>query len=220
MVIVGAGGATSARAISVAIFHIISLPDIQQTLREELNPIVGTLSSNQLPLLRSLEQLPYLTACIKESLRLSCGFVARSARIAPDETLQYHWYSIPAGTPISTSSWFVHYNPDIFPDPSAFRPDRWLEAGASQGTTYDAEAAAAIRVRNRNFVPFGRGARACQGMNLAWAEMYLTLCALLTRFDIQLFNTTLEDVEVRHDWGFAQSRIGSKGVRVRLRLRD
>ncbi|KAI9727710.1 MAG: hypothetical protein M1828_005938 [Chrysothrix sp. TS-e1954] len=198
-VLVGAAGATSARAVSVILFHLTEKPELLQRLRLELQT---TFVSEGSPSLKVLRQEPFLTACIKEGLRLSLGFVARSARIARNETLQYKEWRIPPGTPVSTSSYFVHFNELVFPRPNEFVPDRWL--GEDQ------------LMLNQNFVPFGKGSRACQGLHLAWAEMYLTVAALVKRFDFSLVATTHEDVEMHHDWSFAQSKLGSKGVQARV----
>ncbi|EEB94732.1 hypothetical protein MPER_06408, partial [Moniliophthora perniciosa FA553] len=83
-------------------------------------------NGNALPLER-LEKLPYLTAVIKESLRLSHGVVTPMNRVVPASSTVIVGHSIPPGTIVSIGNSFVHMNPDIFPDPTQFRPERWLE---------------------------------------------------------------------------------------------
>jgi cytochrome P450 len=63
-------------------------------------------------------------------------------------------------------------------------------------------------------VNFSRGTRACLGINLAYAEIYLTLAAVFRRFDLELFETTREDVDIVHDFFSPSARLDSKGVRV------
>lgn len=200
-VIVGAAGETTSKSLSTVMYYLISNPIHLQKVRAELS----TLQTSTEPALRDVQQLPYLTACIKEALRISCGFCSRSARSAPLEELHYKHYTIPANTLVSTVSWFINFNEDIFPNPSGFEPERWLgEEGKS---------------RNRYFIPFGKGSRICLGQHLAWAEIYLTLAAIIPNYDFELFETTLDDVELRHEWMFSQAKIGSKGIRAYVKRR-
>jgi len=69
----------------------------------------------------------------------------------------------------------VLHDPAIFPKPDTFDPDHWLRA-AKQGVRFD-----------RYQVAFGKGSRSCVGMNLAYAELYLVIAVLVTRFDLELY---------------------------------
>ena len=81
--------------------------------------------------------------------RLSYGVMHRLPRISPDVAIQYKRYTIPPGIPVGMSNYFMHTDPDVFPDPLEFRPERWL------GTVTPAML--------HNYVPFGRGSRNCLG---------------------------------------------------------
>ena len=146
-----------------------------------------------------LEQLPYLSACLAEGNRLSFGVTARVCRIAPDEALQYKNYTIPPGTPISMTSLCAHTDERIFPDPWAFNPDRWL---GQEGIA-----------RRKYQMAFNKGGRNCIGINLAHAELFLVIAAV-ARYDIELFETDVSDVEFKHDYQVAYPKLDSKGVRV------
>ncbi|RAK75874.1 cytochrome P450 [Aspergillus fijiensis CBS 313.89] len=118
-------------------------------------------------------------AVVYESLRL--GAVAmRPSRVAPHETLHYNGYAIPPGTPMSTSSYFLHRNPEIFPNPESFDPERWITA-SERGANL-----------SKYLVPFTRGTRACIGINLSYAEIYTTLATIVCRFDLELCDTAPE----------------------------
>lgn len=54
----------------------------------------------------------------------------------------------------------------------------------------------------------------CLGMQLAYADIYLMLATLMRRFDLELFETTRDDVDFRYDWMVPHARLDSKGVRV------
>lgn len=100
------------------------------------------------------------------------------------------------------TAYFLHTDPAIFPRPYDFIPERWLDNVSPQMT--------------RSFVPFSRGSRSCIGMNLAMAEINLTLAALYRpnapKFD--LFETDETDVVAAHDYVVPLARLDSKGVRV------
>jgi cytochrome P450 len=95
-----------------------------------------------------LEKLPYLNACVHESIRLSHGIVTRDPRLAPDTEIEYRGWVIPKNTPVSMTTVDILMNEDIFKDPKVFRPERWLENPELE----------------RYFVPFGKGSRQCLGI--------------------------------------------------------
>ena len=63
-------------------------------------------------------------------------------------------------------------------------------------------------------VTFGRGARRCIAMNLAYAELFLTVATLVSTLEMQLFDTSPTGVEFKHDFTVMQPKLESKGVRV------
>ena len=65
---------------------------------------------------------------MKESLRTSHGVVHPMTRIVPDGGASISGAFVPGGTIVAESNIFVHWNEALFPDPRAFRPERWLEA--------------------------------------------------------------------------------------------
>ncbi|KAJ2912323.1 hypothetical protein MD484_g8092, partial [Candolleomyces efflorescens] len=179
-VMVAAGSDTVANASMVGVFHILSDKDVEQKLRQELSEawpeVDGRMS------LERLEKLPYLTAVIKESLRLSQGIVSPLPRILTCET-KIGGVVVPENTVVGMGQSFVHFNPDIFPNPKAFDPSRWLVENASELESY--------------LVSFSKGPRSCLGMNLAWAELYLILGNLFRKVDLEMFETRPSDLE----WG-------------------
>ncbi len=193
-----AASETPAKVLSLIIFHLMSNPHTIRKLRTELHG--ATITSANLLGLSQLEQLPYMTAVIREGLRLHNGITARSQRVAPTETLHYKGWIIPAGTPLSSISYFTHYNADIFPEPTVFRPERWLVSETER--------------LDRYLVAFGRGTRNCVGRNLGMAELYLVLAAVAGRFEMELFQTDRGDVDLWRDWYVPHGRVDSKGVRV------
>ncbi len=76
---------------------------------------------------------------------------------------------VPAGSPISMSILLVHHREDLYPEPFAFRPERWL--GHKPGT-YE-------------WIPFGGGTRRCLGASLAMAEQRVVLRAMVERLELE-----------------------------------
>ena len=121
--VVGAAIETSKSTLSVTSFHILHNPEILRRLTTELRE--ASFSDPEKPNWSELEQLPYLTAVIKEGLRLGYGVAQRLPRISKHKAIQYDTYSIPPGTPFSMSSYIQHTS-SVFKDCFAFNPDRWL----------------------------------------------------------------------------------------------
>ncbi len=198
-----AGSETPAKALALIIYHLIANTLKLMRLRAELKAVIPDFK--QVPSQATLEKLPYLSAVIYEGLRLHGGIVARSQRLAPN-SLQYKEWTIPARTPLSCISAFIHYDPDVYPEPRAFKPERWLQASPdgdriNQGLKH-------------HFVAFGRGTRNCMGYNLGYAMLYYTIATVAARYDMELFKTTFEDVNLERDWTIPQPRMGSEGVRA------
>ena len=127
---------------------------------------------------RALEQLPYLQASIKEALRLATGVSSRLPRVHRTEHIAYKTssgkaYTFPPSTVISMTILDLHYNGGIFENTSAFNPDRWLESDGDR-----------LQRMERAFVPFGRGARQCVGLDLAKDEITLLTGNLFHRYDL------------------------------------
>ncbi|KAL6239864.1 hypothetical protein BDW75DRAFT_226906 [Aspergillus navahoensis] len=199
----GAGTATLVRAFSVMFYYILSNPDLRDKLREELEGIMGEYPSKT-PTWQELERLPYLHGTVKEGLRLSYGVMRHLARISPDQALQYKEWTIPAGTPVGMSSFSLHTDPETFPEPFKFLPERWLGK-------YNPS-------MNRNWVPFTRGSRMCIGSNLALAEMYWVLAVLFRPGapKLELFDTTEADVVPVRDYVGGVPEFGTKGLRMKM----
>ncbi|KAL1990476.1 hypothetical protein VTN49DRAFT_6315 [Thermomyces lanuginosus] len=201
-ILLAAGSETTANTLTVIAFHLSDKKHLLETLREELKTVLPTPTSTAS--WTELEKLPYLTAVINEGLRLSYGVTTRLPRVAPTEALVYKDWVIPPGTPVSESAYFVHMDPTIFPNPEVFDPSRWIRA-AERGERLD-----------RYIVSFTKGSRQCLGINLAYAELYLTVAHVFRRFDFKLFDTTVDDIRVFRDRFFAAPRDGSMGVRVEV----
>ncbi|KAL4759178.1 cytochrome P450 [Aspergillus foveolatus] len=198
-----AGGYTTGKAMANLMYHIHANPKWLEKVREELDSLMP--SPGQPVKLSDLQALPCLTACIKENLRISNIITDSIMLVEPVDTLTYKDWVIPPKTPIGMTLYHMHMDERIFPEPKAFRPERWIKAAEAK---HDLD---------KYFAPFSKGTRGCLGVNLANAQMYLGLGVILRRFDFQLFDVVKErDVDTVRDCFVGLESPESKGVRLRV----
>jgi len=195
--VIAAGQQTTAHFLKTVSYHILANEGVHSRLKAELKEAIPNPAS--IPPLAQLERLPYLHAVVLEGHRVSYGVVGRLQRISPDQPLRYKDWVIPAGTPVSMTSVMQHEDPNKFPNPKKFDPNRWLDAPERL---------------EKYLVNFSKGTRQCLGINLANAEIYLTLATVFRRFNVELYETTARDAEVAHDFFVPHPHADSKGVRI------
>ncbi|KAI0536917.1 cytochrome P450 [Xylaria digitata] len=169
-----AGSDTTAFTLTFAIWHISRDFCVKQKLMKSL---ADSLPDREAPAtLLQLEAIPYLSACIREALRLGTVSPGKLPRIVPcgsAEPLIVDGKVIPPGTIVSMSAYSMHRNKDIWGDDAReFNPDRWLGEDGKHLDTY--------------LAPFSKGSRSCIGQNLAPAELFITLAMLYRHFDIKV----------------------------------
>jgi cytochrome P450 len=126
------------------------------TLRKEI--AINKASINPV----DIQALPYLTASIKEALRLSLANPTRLPRTVPSSSWTFKSIHFPSGTDVGCSTFELHLDPVVFPKPYDFMPERWLE-----GDVHSKEK------MNKNWFAFGAGTRGCLARNLAMTELYM-----------------------------------------------
>ena len=110
----------------------------------------------------------YLTATIQETLRRRPVLPQAEPRLVKKAVEIGGWRYEP-GVVLAANAWLVHHDPDIYPDPFAFRPERFIEEPPGTYT----------------WIPFGGGRRRCLGASFAMLEMKVALRAALLRFTIE-----------------------------------
>lgn len=181
-----AGHETTAVILAWAIYFILRDGDVLARVRNEL----ATLGPNDGP--EALARLPYLGAVIDETLRIR-PITADTFRLLT-RPWQFGKWRIPAGTALSASALLVHSDPELWPEPQAFRPDRFLNA----------------RPRPNVYMPFGGGTRRCIGATFARFEACVMLGTLLREHQVELLE---RDVEWVRGPATLQPR---GGVRIRV----
>lgn len=190
---------TRSHFLEIATYHIAANPRVQEKLLLELRRVISNPGDHVE--LQELEKLPYLTAIIHEGLRIAHGVSHPLSRAFPDKSLKYGDREIPPKTVVYMTSLLIHENPDIFPNPRVFKPERWLGDDQQRLLHY--------------LTPFSRGTRACLGINLAWAEMYLILATVFRRFSFDIKDVVRErDIDCTRDFFLPAPTPESKGVVV------
>lgn len=132
----------------------------QDIIRDELRRASppSTKGALSMPVPEELDQLPYLNAAIKESLRLRNTAPTSNPRLTPENrTVSIGDYDgIPGGVRISAFAWCLHRQGEVFERPDEWNPYRWLSDDKDQ-----------LAKMNRSDWTFGSGSRMCLGKNLA-----------------------------------------------------
>ncbi|ROW16857.1 hypothetical protein VPNG_01757 [Cytospora leucostoma] len=176
-----AGGTTTATAICTVFYYLSRNPSVYAQLASEVRAAFS--SGSQIRQGQQLTSCKYLRAVIDESMRISSptpGVMWREKDPLSVEPLVVDGHLIPPGTFVGVGSYSLMHNPEYFPEPFAFRPQRWLEG--DDDTPEDKEARATMR---RAFIPFALGDRGCAGKAVAYPEMSLTIAKTMWYFDFE-----------------------------------
>ncbi len=157
-----AGHETSAIGMAWGLYWTHRLPQVKQKLMEELAPL------GPVPDPDALARLPYLSAVCDESLRLHPVVTLVSRRTRAPWTLRGR--QLPPGTGVMAAISLVHADPELYPEPELFRPERFLDR----------------RFSPFEYLPFGGGARRCLGAAFALSEMRIVLGSLLAAHRFEL----------------------------------
>ena len=178
-----AGHETSAITLTYLMLELSRRPELQACLRKELYtldpPIVTDTPTDNLPSPRSIDALPVLDSILQETLRLHSAGPARQPRLTPNVpggTTINNYSHIPGGVVVSANAYTLHRNPQVFPEPESWIPERWLLNDDEPGTEKQREE------MRRWFWAFGSGGRMCIGSHFALQEMKLVTAALYTNF--------------------------------------
>lgn len=173
-----AGYDTTANSLSFLCYELINSPETLQILKEEIDDF-----SNSEPFTyEAISKLPYLDACIKESLRLhpiAASVVNRKCM----EATTIGEVLVDKGIDVEIDVLSLNYSENLWgPDPEKFKPERWLESETRHQSA---------------FLTFGGGPRICLGKRLALIEEKIMLIKLLQRFDLKKCAESEKELFVR-----------------------
>ncbi|MEU4204643.1 cytochrome P450 [Streptomyces sp. NPDC045470] len=155
---------TTGVAVSWTLHLLGSHPEAAERVAAELDRVLG---DRAVPEYADLRRLTYLDMVLKEAMRLYPPGPYGARETTGPLVLGDH--ELPAGTTVFYPFWAVHMNPDHWPEPEKFVPERFTPQ----------EVAGRSRLA---YIPFGIGPRSCEGAGLAVVEAELVLAVLLKRF--------------------------------------
>jgi cytochrome P450 len=162
-----AGHETTALNLSWTWYLLASHPQVEQTLHDELDRVIGTGTAEP----GDLSRLPYTDAVLQESLRLYPPAWRIWRKIK--EPLTAGDYVLPAGSNLVISQWLTQRDARWFAEPERFRPQRWLDGSTANLPRFA-------------YFPFGGGPRVCIGAGFALMEATLLLAAIAQRYRLSL----------------------------------
>ncbi|HEX2542853.1 MAG TPA: cytochrome P450 [Caldimonas sp.] len=197
-----AGEDTTANTLSWLIWLLHRNPACMQRCRSE---ILAAVPDHTLMTPEALACLEYLEACINEAMRLRPVVPSMMNEAVRDTTVGD--VLVPAGTVVWLTFRHDTMKEQFFPDPAAFKPDRWLDPDAR-----------GLSSAKRVAMPFGGGPRICPGRYLALLEMKMAVVMLLGCFEVEDVRTPDRDEPLEH-LTLTMSPIGLR-MKLRERLAD
>ncbi|XP_057379555.1 cytochrome P450 3A11-like [Daphnia carinata] len=159
-----AGIDTTATTLTNSVFQLAGNPDVQEKLHDEINSRIEQFGEVNHEMILDF---PYIDQVIHEVMRLSPALP--SVEIVCNKDIIANGVYIKKGMLVTVPTYALHYDPDYYPDPFKFNPDRWSPENKSNLNPYA-------------YMPFGRGPRNCVGMRFAMEEMKIALCIILKQY--------------------------------------
>lgn len=171
-----ASGTTSAAMMSW-VLAMVYHPDKFDKLAKEVDEVVG---NERMPTYEDMEKLPYVRACVKETLRwrpVTAGGLPHQITAKVD---YYQGYRIPKGSIVHPVQWAIHRDEELYPKPDEFIPERWLEPG---WPTYKEPLETYPNLTN--FSAFGFGRRICPGHHIAERSLNIEVASIAWACEIR-----------------------------------
>jgi len=172
------GHDTTAASNSVTLYLLALDTKCQKKCQDELDEIFG--GSARSPTSGDLARMKYLSACIKESLRIY-GSVPSIARVTTEDMV-VEGFTIPANTEVCLNFAMLHRDNKYFPDPEKFDPDRFFGDEA-------------VLLHPYAYAPFSAGPRNCVGQKFALMEEKVILSSILRRFNMKA-DKQMKDMDI------------------------
>ncbi|XP_005360744.1 cytochrome P450 4F5 [Microtus ochrogaster] len=161
------GHDTTASGLSWILYNLARHPEYQERCRQEVQELLRDREPEEIEW-DDLAQLPFLTMCIKESLRLHPPVIDLLRSCAQDIALP-DGRVIPKGNICVISIFGIHHNPSVWPDPETYDPFRFDPENPQKRSPLA-------------FIPFSAGPRNCIGQTFAMSEMKVAVALTLLRF--------------------------------------
>lgn len=180
-----AGTDSTAVKLVTIIFHLVKDPSVHERLKQELRVSGKDLTADLLT-------LPYLRAVVREGLRLGMANPARFSRVVPPGGFKIGGTYIPVETDIGMAPYVLHHNPELFPKPFEYHPDRWLDEDNASQSWSEAQK----KKMERDLIPFSIGSRACIARNFATHVLFVATKAIVESSVLEGARTCTETIEL------------------------
>ncbi|XP_058778023.1 cytochrome P450 81E8-like [Vicia villosa] len=157
-----AGTDTSSLTLEWAMSNLLNNPKILKKAKDELDTRTG---QDQLIDEHDISKLPYIQSIVHETLRLHPAAPLLLPHLS-SEDFTIKEYNVPQNTIVMVNAWAIHRDPNLWTDPTCFKPERFEKEGETS-----------------KLLSFGMGRRACPGINLAQRTVILTLGLLIQCFE-------------------------------------
>ncbi|KAI5888148.1 cytochrome P450 [Schizophyllum commune H4-8] len=195
-------GGTDTTVVTLLNFTLAMLdhPEMQRRAQAELDTVLGPLQTSegapgQMPALEHESRLPYITALVRESSRYKpVTPVSITHAYSGAEVDIYNGYAIPSGSIIIPNVWSMMHNEITYPDPYAFKPERFLSADGKLDP----------QVRDPGTMAFGFGRRVCLGRHLAYNSVWIMIASILRVYNIEKAkDADGKPIEPHREWASA-----------------
>ncbi|KAK0723564.1 cytochrome P450 [Lasiosphaeria miniovina] len=171
--VVFAGADSTAVMLATIMFHLVQQDAVRRRLADEVAANPGA----------DPQTLPYLRAVVREGLRVGMANPTRLTREVGAAGLAVSGFALPPGTKVGAAAYVFHHDDATYPEPFAFRPERWL-AGEGRGAGV------------RDHFAYGLGGRACLGRNLANWQLYLVVREVVASGVLEGARTCKDKIEI------------------------
>lgn len=193
-----AGFHATTSALATAIYSLAANPDIQSRL---YNEIKDAHLNNNIDY-DAINGMKYLDSVIAETFRKYPPTVRMERRAEFDYNINQIGVFIKKGMLISIPVYAMHHDPEWYPEPEKFNPERFVNK--------------ASLVRPYTYLPFGTGPRNCIGMRFAMLQIKLTLIHLLEKYEFKMCSKTKVPIELTADYGLLKP----KDVFLKVKFRE
>ncbi|TBU21312.1 bifunctional P-450:NADPH-P450 reductase [Dichomitus squalens] len=165
-----AGHETTSGLLTFTLYYLCKNPEAMRRVREEVDEVLG-----EGPIrVEDISKLKYISACLRETLRLSPPAAMRAVEALEDATLSGSKYFIPKGSRIGILTAKAQCDPKVWgEDAREYKPERMY------GENFE-------KIPQNSWQPFGYGMRACIGRPFAWQEAHIALAMVIQKFDIAM----------------------------------
>ncbi|KAI1352046.1 cytochrome P450 [Xylaria sp. FL0043] len=156
-----AGSDTTSNTLTFLTWALCNRPELRDQLVKELETLPADFTADDLKL------LPFLNQCILEGLRVFPVLPGGLPRYVPKEGAELAGFWLPGGVVVTTQSWTLHRNSEVFHNPDQYNPARWGNP---------------TKEMKDSMIAFGGGSRICIGMHLAYIELRMALAQFFRAF--------------------------------------